>query len=183
MMDTKEHLSRQTIFLHWTVALGMIGILASGVYMDEFDDYAVYPWHKSFGVLILGFVLWRVVWRWKNGWPEPVRQYDFVESLLASVVHWMLIVGTVLMPISGILMSGFGGYGVPFFGYELIGANPNPDNPSEVIAYSELLSEMGEELHEFGANLLILAIGLHIAGALKHHIIDKDNTLKRMLGK
>lgn len=183
MMDTKERLSKQTIFLHWLVALGMIGMLASGVYMHEAKDYAVYDWHKSFGVLLVAFVLWRIYWRAKNGWPQPIREYRPLEMALAKVVKWVLMIGTILMPISGMMMSGLGGYGIPFFGMEFVAANPDPADPNKVMAINETLAQLGKTLHGLGGNLLILAVALHVAGALKHHIVDKDTTLKRMLGK
>ncbi|MBO1923078.1 cytochrome b [Thiomicrorhabdus sp. 6S3-12] len=182
-MDTKQQLSRQTLFLHWLVAFGMIAMLASGIYMDEAEVFALYPWHKSFGVLLLAFILWRIYWRVKNGWLEPVREYKPLEITLSKVVHWVLIIGTVLMPISGMMMSGLGGHGIPFFGLELMARNPDPQNPQEVIAVNATLAGLGKTLHGLGGNLIILAVVLHIAGALKHHFIDKDVTLKRMTGQ
>lgn len=182
-MDTKLKLSKQTIVLHWLVAIGMIVMLAVGVYMEENKAYELYPLHKSFGVLIVAFVLWRIYWRAKNGWPTPVREYRPVEITLSKVVHWTLIIGTILMPISGMMMSGLGGHGIPFFGFELLARNPDPLDPSKVIALNETLAYVGKELHALGGNLLIAAVALHLAGALKHHMIDKDNTLKRMLGR
>lgn len=182
-MDTATKLSQKTIVLHWIVAVGMIGMLMSGVIMEELHAYAVYPWHKSFGVLIVAFVLWRIYWRMKSGWPQPAREYSALEISLSKVVHWMLIIGTIMMPISGMMMSGFGGYGIPFFGLELVAANPNPESPEEMLAYNESLAQIGKVMHGLGGKLMIAAVLLHLAGALKHHFIDKDNTLKRMLGK
>jgi len=180
-MDTQTKLSKQTVFLHWTVAIGLIVLLLSGIIMDEFDLYSLYDWHKSFGVAILAFVVWRILWRMREGWPQ--HNYSLIEIKLAKIIHWTLIAGTVLMPISGVMMSGFGGYGVPLFGWELIARNPDPANPSEVLPISEFLSEVGDELHDLGKSIILFALALHILGALKHHVIDKDNTLKRMLGK
>lgn len=180
-METQTKLSKQTVFLHWTVGISMIVLLASGIIMDEFELYSLYDWHKSFGVAIVLFVMWRILWRMWEGWPQ--HDHSLIEIKLAKIVHWTLIAGTVLMPISGVMMSGFGGYGVPLFGWELIERNPNPMNLSEVVPINEFLSEVGDELHDLGKSILIFAIGLHVLGALKHHIIDKDNTLKRMLGK
>ena len=182
-MDTYEKFSKQTLFLHWIVAIGMIGMLASGVYMHENDAYSVYPWHKSFGVLIVVFVLWRIFWRIKNGWPKPVQKYSTAEVTLSKIVHWLLILATILMPVSGMMMSGLGGHGIPLFGIELLPRNPDVIDPSKVVPLNETLAGLGKALHGLGGNLLIAAILLHIAGALKHHLIDKDFTLKRMLGK
>lgn len=181
-MDTYHKLSKQTVFLHWIVAVGIIGLLAVGIYMHETESFFLYPWHKSFGVLILFFVIWRIINRIKNGWLEPVQKYTHIEITLSKIVHWLLIIGTLLMPISGMMMSGFGGHGIPFFGLEILARNPNPDDPSKVIALNEPLAKVGHVLHGLGGNILIGAILLHIAGALKHHLIDKDGTLNRMKG-
>lgn len=181
--DTATILSNTTVRLHWLVAIMMIGLLATGIYMEEQEVYALYPWHKSLGVLILLLVIPRIIWRILNGWPQAQGKYSSIETLLAKLVHWLLILGTILMPISGVMMSGFGGHGVFVFGIELMAMNPDPTNPTEALAVNELLAGLGHEMHGFGGDVLIVAIALHAVGAMKHHIIDKDNTLRRMLGK
>lgn len=181
-LDSPTRLSPNTLALHWIVAVMMIGLLAAGVYMAETSAYWLYPWHKSLGVLILLFVIARIAWRIRNGWPKPVSDYTTVEKLLAKIVHWLLIIGTALMPISGFMMSAMGGHGVAFFGLELIAPNPDPTNPQEVIPLNAALAQVGHALHGWGGNLLIGAIVLHVVGALKHQLIDRDGTLKRMLG-
>jgi len=86
------------------------------------------------------------------------------------------------MPISGFMMSALGGHGVDFFGMELVARNPNPMNPQEVIALNGSLAQIGHTLHYLAGYTLIAAVVLHVIGALKHHVIDKDGTLRRMLG-
>ena len=181
-LDTPSKLSSNTVLLHWIVAIMMIVLLGSGIYMEENEAFALYPWHKSFGVLIAAFVILRVLWRIKNGWPTPVSDYSSTEKLLSKVIHYLLIIGTVLMPISGFMMSAMGGHGVDFFGLELVAHNPDPANPKEVIALNGTLAGIGHKMHGLGGNLIIAGVVLHIIGALKHHIIDKDGTLRRMLG-
>ena len=86
------------------------------------------------------------------------------------------------MPLSGFVMSATGGYGVSVFGLELVAFNPSPSNPMEALPINESLAFIGHIMHSFGGQVLILAVLLHIAGALKHHFVDKDGTLQRMLG-
>ena len=181
--DQREKLSTTTVVLHWIVGLSVLGLLTVGIYMDQTHTYALYPLHKSFGVLIFFLIVARVVWRIKNGWPEPVGEYPKAEQLLAKIVHYVLLVGIVLMPISGFLMSAVGGSGVEFFGLEWVARNPDPANPSETVSHNSTVSGVAHEMHGIIAYTLIVAIGLHIAGALKHHIVDKDGTLRRMLGQ
>lgn len=182
-MDTQAKLSSRTVALHWIVGVMMIALLAVGVYMEENEAYALYPWHKSFGVLILLFVLPRIAWRMKNGWPQAVGDYSTVEKLLSKLVHWLLIIGTLLMPISGFMMSALGGHGVDLFGLELVARNPDPADPQNVLPLNGSLAQLGHTLHGLGGNVLIGAVLLHLVGAFKHHLVDKDGTLRRMLGK
>lgn len=182
VLDTRERLSVNTIVLHWAVGIMMIGLLGTGLYMAENEFYALYPWHKSFGVLIVAVAVLRIVWRIRNRWPLPVGDYTKLEKLLAKIVHHLLIIGTVLMPVSGFMMSAMGGHGVDLFGLELIARNPSPDNPREVMALNSTLAELGHTVHSTAGCVLIVSVILHIMGALKHHFLDKDGTLRRMLG-
>lgn len=181
--DTPTRFSRTTLVLHWFVAFGVIGLIGVGLYMAENDAYTLYPLHKSVGMLMLLVILPRVVWRTINGWPQPVGTHRTWERTLARAVHWVLILGTLLMPLSGMLMSAAGGHGLSIFGWELLAANPDPAHPGKVIALNKAAAGFGHEAHELLASVLIGAIVLHVAGALKHHLVDRDGTLRRMLGK
>lgn len=182
-MDTQNQLSTITRTLHWLVALTIISMLAVGFYMATFEVWSLFPIHKAFGVLVLLIILPRILWRLKNGWPTPVREYPTWEHKLALVTHWILILGTLIMPISGFIFSGASGHGVDVFGVVLAPTNPDPANPHDVIPFNETVADIGSEAHEIVGYLMVIAIVLHIAGALKHHIIDKDRTLLRMLTK
>ena len=182
MRDTANKFSPVTLSLHWLVGIMMICLLATGWYMAEFGFYPLYFWHKSFGVLIILFVVPRVIWRMKNGWPTPVSQYSALEITLAKCVHYLLIIGTLVMPISGFLMSALGGYGVSLFGLELVARRPDPADPQEVIPINAAIGGITHTIHHYAGYALIAGVALHIAGALKHHLVDKDGTLRRMLG-
>lgn len=181
-MDTQQTFSPVTIVLHWVIALSIIAMLGVGFYMSINEYYPLYDWHKSFGVLIFAVVLVRIWWRVKNGWPVPVREYPKVERRLAQVTHWILIVGTVLMPISGMLYSGLGGWGIKVFGWVMVAGNKNPATGQTEPIHAGL-AQLGEFTHEWLGYVLVVAISLHLAGALKHHWFDKDRTLLRMLGR
>jgi len=181
-LDTSNQLSYPTVALHWIVGFAVIGLLAVGIYMAETDTRSLYPWHKSFGFAIFFVVLLRIAWRVRNGWPVPVSRYLRIERLLARAVQWILLLGTVLMPISGFLMSALGGFGVDVFGFEVVARNPDPLNPGKILAHNAMWASFFHEAHELIGYTLIAALALHISGALKHHLIDKDGTLRRMLG-
>jgi len=181
-VDTQSKLGGNTLILHWVVGIMMILLLASGVFMKETETYALYPWHKAFGVLIILPVILRVLWRLKSGWPPPVREYKKAEIILSKFIHYLLIIGTVILPISGFMMSAMGGHGVELFGLELVPRNPDPVNPMEVVPLNGSIAGIAHELHEIAGYSIIIAVILHTVGVLKHHIIDKDGTLRRGLG-
>ncbi|MCI5060679.1 MAG: cytochrome b [Alphaproteobacteria bacterium] len=180
--DTKEKLSPLTITLHWIVGLTIIGLLALGIYMSQASDYGFYPLHKSIGITIFLIIITRVIWRLINGWPEPVSQYQKIEHMLARIIHYILLIGSVLIPLSGMIMSIMGGHGAAIFGLEIAARNFDPLDPSKAIPHNAELAKLGSFLHEWVSYVVIGALVLHVAGALKHHFISKDATLRRMLG-
>lgn len=182
-MDTQLTLSMTTRVLHWLVAIGFIGLSALGIYMANTETWSLYDWHKSLGILLFVIILLRVIWRLWHGWPVPSHVYQRREQQIAKITHWTLLLGTIAMPITGMIYSGSSGNGFGIFGWALIQATPDPANPATVIPYSENLTQIGETTHEIIGYLLVVAILLHIAGSVKHHVFDKDRTLLRMLGK
>ncbi len=180
-LDSKEKFSTTTIALHWIVGLTIIALLATGIYMEENEVYALYPWHKSFGVLIVAFVLARWYWRFKNGWPVPVGTYSKMEIILSKVIHHALLLVTLLMPLSGALMSVMGGHGIAVFGLELIPANFDAV-AQKTVPLNAPLAKFAHSAHGVIGNIAIACILLHVVGSLKHHLVDKDGTLRRMLG-
>lgn len=181
--DNVEALTPQTRLLHWVVALGILGLLSVGTYMKNFEVYSLYPIHKSIGILLFAMILARVGWRILNGWPQPVADHSHhhLELLLSRTLHWVLIIATLLMPISGMLMSALGGHGLFVFGIELFATNPDPNNLSKVLPINEDIASIAHSLHHWISDILIVAIALHIAGAIKHHVVNKDSTLRRMM--
>lgn len=182
-MDTQLTLSLTTRLLHWVIAIGFIGLSALGIYMANTETWPLYHWHKSLGIILFGVILLRVMWRLLQGWPIPINTYERHEQVLAKIVHWILLLGTIAMPVTGMIYSGSSGNGFGIFNWTLVQATPDPSNPGSVIPYSESLMQIGETTHEIIGYALVVAILLHIAGAIKHHVFDKDGTLLRMLGK
>jgi cytochrome b561 len=107
-------------------------------------------------------------------WYEVYRLYDWHKSF------GVLIVGAVLMPISGMMYSSLGGYGIKVFGWAMVPGNKNAEGQAE--PFHAGLSSLGQFTHEWLGYLLAGAIILHIAGALKHCLINKDCTLSRTSG-
>ena len=158
----------------------MIGLVALGLYMSETEAYGLYLIHKSIGTILIAVILIRAIIRLRKGWPANVSKGKAWEHALARVVHWVLIVTTLVVPVSGMIDSVMIGRGLGIFGLELIA--DNMDANGEPIAINKSVGEFAGWLHGAFGWILIGALVLHIAGALKHHLIDRDGTLRRMLG-
>lgn len=180
-MNSDLTLSKTTIALHWLVGLTIMTLIGVGLYMSEYEVWSLYPIHKSVGIIAFVFILYRAIRRLIRGWPKPVSKYKTHEVILSKIIHWMLLIGTLMFPLSGMMMSGAGGHGLKVFGLELLASNYNA--AGETVALNKTLAGIGHETHEILGTVMMIVIGLHILGALKHHFVDKDNTLKRMLGK
>jgi len=172
-------LSNITKRLHILIAISMICLVAVGIYMSNTETYALYPIHKSIGAIVFIFALWRVVVRMKEGWPVPVGEAPKIQLLAAKIVHWGLITLTVVYPLSGLMMSGAGGHGIYIFGLELLASNYD-EVSGKAVALNETIAGIGHEVHELLVPVIILLILVHVIGALKHHFIDKDETISRM---
>lgn len=172
-------ISTITKIMHSVVGITMILLIAVGIYMEETEAFFLFPIHKSIGVIVFFFAVYRIFVRIKEGWPEPIGTSSTIQLVLAKIVHWGLIIMSILYPVSGMMMSGGGGHGVPIFGFELIASNIDPVT-GKAVAINEGISSLGHTLHESLTFVLIAFIILHAVGALKHHFIDKDQTIKRM---
>ncbi|WP_421982912.1 cytochrome b [Roseibium sp.] len=179
-MESKP-VSRLEMSLHWTIAAGIVGLIGLGLFMSETRSFSLYDIHKSIGLLLFMIIAVRVVVRLNKGWPESISDGPAWEHVVARFVHWALILGTVIMPLSGLLDALMSGQGLSIFALELVAGNPGENGRPQ--ALNEGLAEMAEEVHHYTGYALIAAIVLHVAGALKHHLVDGDNTLRRMVGR
>ena len=179
-MDTRQKFSRTTIVLHWLVAFTILGLIALGIYMVETESWPLYHLHKSIGLLAFAAILARLAWRWRNGLPQPVRPVSPIEHAAATGAHVVLLILTVVLPLTGMLYSGASGNGFGIFGWEIF---PSRYSAGQAVPFSAHWSDIGQALHGWLGYLLLALIVLHVAAALKHHVVDRDATLKRILGR
>jgi cytochrome b561 len=189
MLDSKQKFSHATVSLHWLVAATIFFLWPLGYYMATVRAYKFWPLHQSTGTVLFVVILIRLIWRFRNGWPQPVSVYSRAEQLLAKTVHWTLALAMVVMPLSGLLSGYAGGYDVTVFGWQIIPDVPNHAivaadaiHKLKVIPRSEAMHDFLQQVHIVFAWILAGAVALHVAGALKHHLVDRDGTLRRMLG-
>lgn len=180
MRDTREKLSGTTVALHWLIAAAIIGQIIGGLYVDDLPrgdtKNALIALHKSIGMLILLFALWRLGWRASQGLLAPVGEMPAWQSALHKLTLAALLLGTVALPLSGIYFSISAGYPVAVFGIPVIPKILSGDSVTKA-GY-----DFAFQIHSTLGFLLIGFVTLHVAGALKHHLIDHDGTLRRMLG-
>ncbi len=177
---TSQSYTRVAIVLHWVMALLLIGQIAGGKIMMALDPapikFELFQLHKSFGVTILILSVLRLMWRLTHKAPVlPVGMKPF-ERLGAKLSH----IGFYVLMI-----------GVPIAGWILVSASPRqittklfkiitwPDFPG--IMRSEALNERMSDVHEYMAYGIIVLLVLHIGAALKHHFVNRDDVLTRML--
>ncbi len=177
MQTSAAPLSRPTILLHWLVALAIIGMLAFGLFLEDYpkgpDKDVLLAWHSMIGLLILGLGVVRLGWRLKEGLPKAVAPMPAWQEKLGGLIHAFLLAAVLLMPLSGIVTVLGHGRTIDVLGLFTIGP----------MAASHTLAEAGEIVHAVLSKLMIVTIGLHAAAALKHHYLDGDATLARMLGR
>lgn len=174
--NTENRYGMPAIFLHWLMAVLIIGMLILGFTMANMSlsplKLKFYRWHKETGILILMLVAIRFIWRETNIRPAFPLTMPRWEKWAALFVHWALYFFMFSQPIVGWLISSAAGLQVSFFGLFLL-----PD----LIAPNETLRVIFIYIHALQAVALILFIALHAAAALKHHFYDKDDVLRRML--
>ena len=161
---------------HWVIVLL---IIAQWVIAERADDLPngmaklqTLALHKSIGMTVFMLALLRLVWRWSN----PVPTLDGVtkswERMLAGLSHVLLYALIFAMPISGLLMSSAHAYSVSWFHLFQWPDFVKPDHE---------LAERLEWLHKFLFKVLLGVAVVHVLGAFKHHVLDRNEVLKRML--
>ena len=166
-----------TRLLHWLSALLIFGLFGVGLYMTSLTYYdPLYHqlpwWHKSFGLLLMALIAVRLLRRAVAQSPPAEPGHSALERAAASITHILLYAITLLIGVSGYLISTAEGKGIEVFGWFEIPALIRPFEDQADIAGA---------IHLWLAWALMGLVALHAAGAIKHHLIDKDNTLKRMI--
>jgi cytochrome b561 len=175
LKDTVESFGLVSRLFHWVVAVMVLGMLAGGLLLGFLPGGGfkslIVGLHKSTGVVILALMALRIGWRYVNPRPRDLGPNEF-ENQLGRLLHIFLYVLVTLQPIFGILMSQAFGSPVRVFGLFTL--------PS-VIGRSDAAGAVFSRMHTITAILIAAAVAVHIAAALKHHYIDRDRTLTRMI--
>ncbi|GAB5470008.1 MAG: hypothetical protein Kilf2KO_30380 [Rhodospirillales bacterium] len=188
MSAVNERYTAIAIALHWLIAAAIIVQLASGLWMaDAIDDpatqalaFQVYQWHKSLGLTVLILSLLRLFWRLGHrapGLPEGMKPW---ERLAAYATHVFFYAIMILMPLTGWVMVSASKFGLPTLYWGLF-TWPHLPLGSLALETKAQVEEIFGSVHEFLAYGTIALLVLHVGAALKHHFVERDGVLARML--
>lgn len=164
------------MLLHWAIAIAVIvnWRLAEGAQEGPKEaGAALMATHKAIGMTILLLTLLRIAWRLAHKPPELAIHLAAWERFLARTVHAVFYILLISLPLIGWIASSAFGKPIDLFGLFQIPALPFAHDPKG--------GEEAFEVHQFLGNAMVYLIGLHILGALKHTLWDKDGELWRML--
>lgn len=174
--NTPENYGAVAKILHWLTFVFLFGNAWLGLYMNDLpkgtETEEVYALHRAFGITILLVVLLRLLWRWTNPTPAPPAGLGPGAWRLARLVQGAFYAVMLAMPIVGWIGSSAAGASVLWFGSLELPALAGRD---------EGLNEAMELTHRLLFYTLFGLLVLHVAGALKHRIMDRVDVLRRML--
>lgn len=163
--------------LHWLTALLVVGLWIVGTVMVDVTDLAtkftLYQGHKSFGFVVLALTAARLLWRHLDRRPPPLPMPAW-QRRAAGVSHALLYALLIVIPVSGFLMVSTAPIAIPTVLFGVLPV-PHPLGPDET------LFALCRRVHASLTTLLLGLVALHVAAALKHHLLDRDAVLRRML--
>ena len=182
LTNTSQRYGGVTKMFHWVIALLILTLLPLGLFANDLpyetsQELTRKAWyfslHKTLGVTMFFVALARIVWAISQPKPGLLNADHKVESFAAETVHWLLYGALIIVPLSGWIghaaAAGFApiwwpiGQGLP------------------LVPKSVGVEHFFGALHWVATKVLFAALLLHFLGAMKHHIIDRDATLWRML--
>ena len=174
--NTQQQYGWLAQLFHWAI---VVLIVTQYILAEQFEalprgleKYHLINDHKSFGMAVLILATLRLAWRFMSPPPKLPATMKGYEVTLSHISHWLIYGLIFAIPISGWLMSSAADYPIPFFDWFKFPALIGPDK-TRVERY--------EEIHELLNYLLFSVVVIHTLAALKHHFVDKDNVLRRMV--
>lgn len=177
--------TKPAIALHWLIAIGIVTNVALAWIWPLLADEKVRPAidaHKSVGITVLGLAIMRLLWRLTHKPPPLPTGYARWEHIASHAAHWLLYLVIFAMPLTGWIMDSawkdagthpmflFGLFEWPRIGFFL---HLDP-------ATKEHMHDLFGAAHGLFADLLYILFVLHVAGALKHQFLDKEDEFQRM---
>ena len=168
--------TRTAVTIHWIVALLILGNLGWGLYMIGLDlsptKLKYYSWHKWIGVTIFLLSFARLWWRLTNPAPQLPETMPRWQRVAAHASHGLLYALFFAAPLSGWLYSSAAGFQTVYFGVV-----PIPDLLAKNLELSDILKVVHRSINYTMAAVILV----HIAAAVRHHLVDRDDILVRMI--
>lgn len=177
--NTETHYGLMSITLHWVTALLIAILFPLGLIMVDLgyydSGYKTYPFvHKSLGLILFALTLGRMLWVMRLSKPPKALPQPRFLTIIAKSTHHLLYLCLLAVLVSGYLISTADGRGIDVFNWFTVPALFEPfANQADIAG----------DVHEVAAWGLVGLIALHVAGAVKHHVVDKDRTLMRIFGR
>jgi len=173
--STPDRWGSLTRVLHWLMFALLLGIIPVGFFMSDLplgaQKMKLYALHKSVGITILGLAALRLAWRATEHRPAAAPMPPW-QTWVAGLTQLLMYALLFAIPLSGWVYNSAAGFPLPWFGLVRLPALVHAD---------PALKAAAKEVHEAGVWLLMVLVALHIGGALKHHFVDRDDTLRAML--
>lgn len=177
LKNTTSSYGSVTKWLHWLIFLGILGLLIVGFLMGDIADkptrFQVYMLHKSIGLTVLLLGVIRVIWALFNPHPGYTADLPAWQVFAARSMHYILYALVIVMPLSGWIMSVAANHLPSYFGLF--------DVPFPGVPIDKPVAKLASWYHTTFAWTIVVFVSLHILAALKHHFVNRDNVLKRML--
>jgi cytochrome b561 len=175
LKNTENSFGSVTRVIHWVMSVLIITMLTVGFTMVNMEPsdlkWQIYAAHKACGLVVLFLAILRVLWIFTNPQVEVSFELPSWQRLSARFNHNLIYILLILMPASGALMTLTGGHDIDFFGVFTV----------KSFMENKEYSKIFWNVHVGCAFLLIASSIVHIAAALYHHFIRKDNVLMRMI--
>ncbi len=176
LKTTPERWGSVAKFLHWTIAILVVVMLIVGNFMEDLpnspDKMRIYALHKSTGLSILALMIVRLGWRYFDPRPADPPGLGSLAKFASRAVHMAFYALLILMPLSGWLYNSASNFPLKWFGLFRVPALSGPDKQ---------IKQLALETHETLFWIILAVLIVHAAAALKHHFIDRDSVLRRML--
>lgn len=177
--NTKHSYGIVSMAFHWTMAGLLAGLVVLGLYMAQLPDVGfdktkirLVLLHKELGILALMLAALRLAWRIGNALPKLVAGLPEWQQIAARFVHLCLYALMFAQPITGWVMSSAAGIPVSFFGLLYL-----PD----LVHYNDHLFRFLLAVHQWLGYALTVLVAVHVGAALEHHLVRRDETLRKML--
>jgi len=175
LTNTRQGYGWISVALHWIAAISILVLYLNGEAIEDAAGrdahLAAVTSHVSLGMALIVVLAARVVWSVASKKPDPFPQHPALRAL-SLLIHWLLLLAIVVAIVTGPLAIWSVGRPLDLYGLQIPSPWTTPDRG---------LHELMEEVHEVAASSFIPLVALHVLGALKHLVIDRDRTLQRML--